>query len=465
MKIPTWKIRTTSIPTFVGSRSLAPLLAVLMTVLIASTCVSPTYRGVTHLELTGGTITARATVFWDQKCGNIFYESRDAGISWQDTGLTQEIQCAEDTTPSVKTDTQQGEYQIEGTNVIRVLEGEHSTVFSTEHWNSPLNRLLLERITHDLWKHKGEIHHRKIPDGPLAIIHHPQTGNIVIALGLLGIATLHPDGTVTQSSAGPYRPVDLSPPARVTAFLNEPVTWAAGIALAAVSLALALTTARLIKPQDTTAFMVTLALAMPSAIIGGAMALLALQAAATPPDPNGVPGTLKAAGAVLFAIMAIAAAQLDERPITRAMKVATASCAIPMAGIPILAYLAWAYWNTAAPDPMITAVACSSAMTLLLAVAHIRSTVLRTEEIEARTQSTTTTTAKTARRTAAHLKASPRWIWAKVSNMPWGHTAARQLEYRMAKRKVDVKRDAPTTPRDPESQQKEEEEPSTSADQ
>ena len=66
---------------------------------------------------------------------------------------------------------------------------------------------------------------------PYSVAYDPNSGNVIAAMGTMGITVGAPDGSWTPVAVGPYAPVDFSILGKVRTLLSEPNFWATILAL------------------------------------------------------------------------------------------------------------------------------------------------------------------------------------------------------------------------------------------
>ena len=133
-------------------------------------------------------------------------------------------------------DTPRGSYRIDGSDIqLRTPDGEYQTVYSAAHLKSPINRWLQgEKID-------SQSPNIVLSSGPVSIDYDPPSGNLVAAMGILGVVVGTPDGNWTPADVGPYYPIDFSSSSRVGALLSSISLWAAVLAFPLSMIALAIT--------------------------------------------------------------------------------------------------------------------------------------------------------------------------------------------------------------------------------
>ena len=163
------------------------------------------------------------------------YISRDAGMSWsmmRDGPMYTIIDHFQ------SADTPRGEYIIDGLGVARVEYGQRELVYSTEYLLGDANEWLQGKDTknHDWWGSRFLATH------PRAILYHPDSGNIIAAMGIQGVAVETPDGRWHRVEVGTLAPTDFSFSAKTRALMES--GWVVGgIALALSLSALAVSAA------------------------------------------------------------------------------------------------------------------------------------------------------------------------------------------------------------------------------
>ena len=192
-------------------------------------------KGVDRLVLTDDGAVIAAIAAGDRLGEATIYEtyvSHDGGMSWSlyNDGLMYDFfQSQSALTP-------RGVYVTDGLGVARISGyGHRELAYSTEHLRGDANRWLQERDTEN-------IGHRVLAKHPRNIIYHANSGNVIAAMGIQGVAVETPDGRWHRAAVGPYAPTNFSFSAKTRALMKS--GWVVGwIALALSLSALAVSAA------------------------------------------------------------------------------------------------------------------------------------------------------------------------------------------------------------------------------
>jgi len=207
-------------------RSRLGLLVAIIAALASVALTPPPMNGVDMLGLEDGAviaiISADAGPYLDASTFQS-YISRDGGMSWSMHdeplyALVDHFQSA---------DTPRGEYVIDELGVARVEYGQRELVYSTEYLLGDANEWLQGSDTknHDWWGSRFLATH------PSAILYHPDSGNVIVAMGIQGVAVETPDGRWHRVAVGTLAPTDFSFSAKTRALMKS--GWVVGgIALA-----------------------------------------------------------------------------------------------------------------------------------------------------------------------------------------------------------------------------------------
>ena len=125
-------------------------------------------------------------------------------------------------------ETPRGVYSVAGSEVLH--EGE--AVYSTAYLAEDVNIWLQLRDTIHLEE-------RTIATRPYGITFDPETGSVVVGLGVQGVLIGTPDGDWVRRADGPFRPTDFSSGARLRVLLGDIPSWVLAFALAASALVVA----------------------------------------------------------------------------------------------------------------------------------------------------------------------------------------------------------------------------------
>ncbi len=215
----------------------------------------PTDRGITSIgvsELDDGVILATAYVPYG-------YRSDDGGMSWSENN---------DHFPSHLTGWTE-EYAISDDGVERVGEGgQRELVYSTEYLRADANKWMQENRTRNFG-------YRELTTRPNQVIYHAASGNVVVNMGIQGVAVGTPDGRWRRVVVGPYSPTDFSFSAKMSALRES--GWTVGEIALALSLS-ALATAAAVASAYERDEAIGGAFAAPTALVGSLGATLIIAA-------------------------------------------------------------------------------------------------------------------------------------------------------------------------------------------
>ena len=195
-------------------------------------------HGITGVGVLDDRLAARSTVRGGTGWGageayaDYYFESADGGWTWAEV----EWLCgAEWGTNEVATP--RGVYRIRGTEIIRETPGRPpETVYSTEFLQDEVNVWIQNVGASHLEGHK-------LATRPLAIAYDPGSGNVVAALGVLGVLVGDADGRWAMTGVGPYASGGFSAPRKLVLLLSWPAFWSVGLILPLAALAWAFTLA------------------------------------------------------------------------------------------------------------------------------------------------------------------------------------------------------------------------------
>ena len=157
------------------------------------------------------------------------YRSYDGGMNWLEDDSDEFYTYHPGYYASQSVETPRGVYAIGDFGVARAGAGGDGweVVYSTEYLLGYANEWTQERAARD-WRYKT------LTKRPSAIFHHAASGNVIVAMGIQGVAVETPDGRWHQVGAGPYVPTDFSFWGKTRALLG------AGGLFGAIALALSL---------------------------------------------------------------------------------------------------------------------------------------------------------------------------------------------------------------------------------
>ena len=157
---------------------------------------------------------------------SIGYKSDDGGMSWRwdDSDGDYELVVY----PFQRARTPRGEYVITGSGIELMGEnGQRELVYSTEYLRGDANKLMQQNDTQWLGV-------RYLTTRPKAILYHADSGNVIAAMGIQGVAVGTPDGRWRRVAVGDYAPTDFSFSAKTRALLES--GWLVGAIALTLSL-------------------------------------------------------------------------------------------------------------------------------------------------------------------------------------------------------------------------------------
>ena len=193
--------------------------------------------GITGVGVLDDRLAARSTVRGGTGWGageayaDYYFESTDGGLTWAEAERLDgvEWEAKETTTP-------RGVYRIRGTDIIREIPGRPpETVYSTEFLQDEVVWIQNVGASH--------LDGHKLVTRPLAIAYDPGSGNVVAALGVLGVLVGDADGRWAMTGVGPYRPSDFSQSGQWRLLLSWPSLWVLVLMVPLMMLAFAFTAA------------------------------------------------------------------------------------------------------------------------------------------------------------------------------------------------------------------------------
>lgn len=180
----------------------------------------------------------------DMGYSHISYESGDGGLTWTHAADVVRIEVERRIKWGRETaQTPQGEYRIDGPDIVLVsVEGESHTVYSAAHLAEPVNVWFQAQETGHLGDRRlaTRLGHVVFSDKPRIMTFDPNTGNVVVAMGIQGVVVGLSNGDWTPVSVGPYSPIEFSPTERVLALLSSLSFWTSAVSLSLALTALAL---------------------------------------------------------------------------------------------------------------------------------------------------------------------------------------------------------------------------------
>ena len=161
-----------------------------------------------------------------------YFESVDGGLTWDEVERLRGVEWG-----AYETATPRGVYRILGTEIIRETPGQPpETVYSTKFLQNEVNVWIQNVGARRLDGHKPATR-------PLAITYDPHGGNVVAALGVLGVLVGDADGRWTMTGVGRYVPGHFSQAGQWRLLLGWPSFWAVALVVPLMMLAFAFTAA------------------------------------------------------------------------------------------------------------------------------------------------------------------------------------------------------------------------------
>ena len=193
-------------------------------------CEPVTHSGITRLSISDGLVVAQG-LSGSREASYSYFESSDGGLTWNERtrlhGFEREVEAV----------TPRGVYRIRGTDIIREAAGQPpETVYSAAY--------LLEAS--NVWVQSYEFEYlgiREPTTKPSALAYDPVSGNVIVAMGLLGVLVEDAAGQWTRAGVGPYASGGFSAPRKLVLLLSWPAFWSVGLILPLAALAWAFTLA------------------------------------------------------------------------------------------------------------------------------------------------------------------------------------------------------------------------------
>ena len=139
------------------------------------------------------------------------YESADGGVIWQSSNKWPE---RPDAFSELSIDTPRGSFEIQEYGIVHTSsDGNTRIVYSTEHLKSNAAQWVQKRATSHLPGINDGIGYsdsQEITTQPHGILYDPHSGNVIAAMGILGVVVGMPDGEWRPVEVGPYQPVNFS---------------------------------------------------------------------------------------------------------------------------------------------------------------------------------------------------------------------------------------------------------------
>ena len=143
-------------------------------------------------------------------------------------------------------ETPRGVFKIQDVNIVRTLNGQDEVVFTATVFNYRADYIVIEAAT-------VHMDYRKVRVRPQSIYYSPKSDEVVVAMGLQGVAVGAANGKWTREGVGIFQPIDFSILGRLKR-LNQPALWAIALALSGAFTTLALLFSGGIKKTSTKIF-------------------------------------------------------------------------------------------------------------------------------------------------------------------------------------------------------------------
>ena len=132
------------------------------------------------------------------------YRSYDGGMNWLPDDGDEFYTYHPGYFVSQSAETPRGVYSIGDFGVERIgADGRREVVYSTEYLLGDANEWTQERATRDMPR-------KVLTTRPSVIVYHAESGNVIVAMGIQGVAVETPDGRWHRVGAGRYIPTDFS---------------------------------------------------------------------------------------------------------------------------------------------------------------------------------------------------------------------------------------------------------------
>ena len=215
------------------------LLTSILVVLTGGSCCEGSDAGITRLQISpNGSAIAYADIASRDTVYERF-ESHDGGLTWSAvTGNATVVDAA------ISVETGRGTYEIDGTNIYRTLYGGTTyrvkeVVYSSAHLQESSNVWMQEEAV------RAVSCSLNLSMEPQSITYDAVSGNLIVAMGILGVVVGLPDGTWVEVAVGPYSPVDFSITSKFEElFFNGYLFYALVASLGLVSVALVIAACR-----------------------------------------------------------------------------------------------------------------------------------------------------------------------------------------------------------------------------
>ena len=205
-----------------------------------ATSPSPVDYGITSIEIgEGGTLMARSHN--EAPSLEADYLSSDGGFTWtvQETSTFASALVSAD-----RVDTPRGPYIIEGPNVwYEPKEGSREVIYSTPNWTDA-----------NVWIQSKSTRFavRALATQPYGMVYHEQSRNIIVAMGIQGVAVVTPNGKWAPVAVAHYQSGSFARVGKMMTLLADHSFWlpSLAVALSFTLLALILSTYKSAYPLD-----------------------------------------------------------------------------------------------------------------------------------------------------------------------------------------------------------------------
>ena len=212
-----------------GRRSrFAALAAGIAALASVATSQDPAAEGVATLGATdSGSVIAASVYLYGG------YKSDDGGMNWHwdDSGGDYDLVVQS----SQRARTPRGEYGITHSGIeLTGEDGQRELVYFTEYLRGDANKWVQKSDTQGFGR-------RFLTTRPKAILYHADSGNVIAAMGIQGVAVGTPDGRWRRVAVGGYSPTDFSFSAKTRTLLES--GWLVGAIALTLSLSALMTAA------------------------------------------------------------------------------------------------------------------------------------------------------------------------------------------------------------------------------
>lgn len=143
-------------------------------------------------------------------------------------------------------ETPRGAFKIQDVNIVRTLNEQDEVVFTVIVFNERADQIVIEAAT-------VHMDYREVLLEPQSIYYSPKSDEVVVAMGLQGVAVGAANGKWTREGVGIFQPIDFSILGRLKR-LSQPVLWSMALALSGALTTLALLFSGGIKKTSTKIF-------------------------------------------------------------------------------------------------------------------------------------------------------------------------------------------------------------------